>query len=217
LKPIRATCRATLQTLSVSKAHFKAAKHNWLIIAATGLFLLFEPAASAILQYDRVLIEANWQIWRLVTSHWVHLGLNHWLMNALGFGLITLIFQQEQSTYRDLCVFFTLSLAISLLIYVFSVDIGRYVGLSGVIHGYFVYYLAVGARQTPILCVVGWGCTLAKVVNEQLAHYDGSHTAELIGGLVAYDAHLYGFICGTLIGIIFLYSDRHQIFSKAKR
>lgn len=206
-----------LSGLCPHKKQFYAARHNIFILSLTGLLLFFEPLASEILEFNRQLIADDFQFWRLITAHWVHLGLSHWVMNVLGLGLVLLIFQQEQHLQRDVPVFLGLSLMVSLLIWQFSPNIARYVGLSGVIHGYFAYYLAVGAKQTPGLCAAGWLGTLAKVLNEQRPAYDQSQTATLIGGSVAIDAHLYGFLCGTLIGLGYLYYTRHAFFAAIGR
>jgi rhomboid family GlyGly-CTERM serine protease len=187
------------------------ARHNIVLIAFSGVLLLLEPAASQVFEYHRELITTDHQWWRLFTAHWVHLGLNHWLMNVMGLILVMLIFQQEQQCQRDLLVFFMLSFFVSVLMFIQTPQVIRYVGLSGVIHGYFAYYLAVGARQTPILCALGWLGTLAKVINEQQPNYDDSQTAELIGGGVAVDAHLYGFILGSMIGLVFLLAQWQRL------
>lgn len=201
------------RNLCPSKQQLFSARHNILLLLFTGLLLLLEPWASALFEFNRQLINEELQLWRLITAHWVHLGLNHWLMNMLGLVLVLLIFQQEQHLRRDCCVFLTLSVLVSLLIWWQSPEIARYVGLSGVIHGYFAYYLAVGAKQTPMLCIAGWLGTLAKVINEQQPNYDSSQTAELINGAVAFDAHLYGFICGSLIGLGYLFYA-HKLMSR---
>lgn len=202
------------QNICPSKEQLLSARHNIALIIFTGLLLLLEPWASAIFEFNRQLIVEEFQLWRLITAHWTHLGLNHWLMNMLGLTLVLLIFQQEQSMRRDCCVFCILSLFVSLLIWWQSPEITRYVGLSGVIHGYFVYYLAVGARQTPWLCAMGWLGTLAKVIHEQHPNYDSSQTAQLINGAVAIDAHLYGFILGSVIGLGFLFYTRKIWYNK---
>ncbi|MEJ2742579.1 MAG: rhombosortase [Gammaproteobacteria bacterium] len=189
--------------------------HNIAIVLVAIVLAVLEPRASHYLQFDRSAILQAHEYSRVLTGNFVHLSPAHVIMNVVGLSLVVLIFLREQKPWRDTLVFLLIAIVSSLLMLNFSPHILRYVGLSGIIHGYFVYYLAVGAEHTPRLCLIGWLGTLTKVTLEQLPHYDGSSTAALIGGEVAYDAHQFGFLCGSLIGIILLiWRFRHRNTNK---
>ncbi len=124
----------------------------------------------------------------------------------LGALLLTLMLHQ---LYYSLKSFAFLLLAgcvgISVLLYQFSPDIQIYVGLSGWLH----CFITVGALldinhkiQSGWLILFG---VFAKVAYEQCQGPD-AELAALIEANVAIDAHLYGVICGLLLGLVFVYA-----------
>jgi len=178
--------------------------HNLILLSFCAALIFFEPQASYLLALDRAATLDQLELWRLLSGHWVHLGPEHYLLNAVGLGLIVLIFHREHHWLKDIIAFTIISLATSWMLLEYTKTVASYVGLSGVLHGYFVYYLAAGAKTTPWINLIAWIGTLGKVFHEQLPSYDSSATAELINGQVAVDAHLYGFISGTAIGALML-------------
>ena len=80
----------------------------------------------------------------------------------------------------------------------FAKNITLYVGLSGVLHGFFVWGALMDIKhneKTGYLLLIG---VIAKIIHEQI--YGASADVEqLIGASVATDAHLYGAIGGLVV------------------
>lgn len=153
------------------------------------------------LEYHRAEPE---QVWRALTGHLLHS--NHWhLVMNLGALLLMLMLHQ---LYYSLHSFAFLLLAgcvgISVLLYLFSPDIQIYVGLSGWLHCFITAGALLDIKhkiQSGWLILLG---VIAKVAYEQWQGPD-AELAALIDANVAIDAHLYGVICGLLLGLVFVY------------
>ena len=187
----------------ISTAIWKTGKLN------IGLFLLIlllaalEPKASEFLRYDRYAINAG-EWWRLLTGHIVHLGWAHAFLNLSGLALITVIFQQEMSFKNDSIALAVCMGGTAFGIYIFSPDMIWYMGLSGALHGYLIYYLIKGYKVSPLISFIALTTIISKVLWEQSPWGDTSQTEQLIGGTVAIDSHLFGSISGIVIGLIAL-------------
>ena len=85
----------------------------------------------------------------------------------------------------------------------FSPDIKQYVGLSGVLHGLFIWGAIEDIKakdRTGYLLLLG---VILKIAHEQ--YYGASEdVADLIGANVAINAHLWGAIGGVLAVIILI-------------
>lgn len=168
------------------------------------LLHLLPDSIRSVLEYHRSQPE---QIWRALTGHLLHS--NHWhLVMNLGALLLMLMLHQ---LYYQLKSFALLLLSgcigISVLLYLFSPQIQIYVGLSGWLH----CFITVGALlDIKHKILSGWLILLgviAKVTYEQWQGPD-PELAALIDANVAIDAHLYGVICGVLLGLVFVVSAR---------
>lgn len=158
----------------------------------------------SVLEYHRA---EPLQVWRAVTGHLLHS--NHWHL-VMNLGALLLILMLHQLYYK-LKTFVLLLVCgcfgVSVLLYLFSPDIEIYVGLSGWLHA----LITVGAvfdikhkMQSGWLILLG---VIAKVTYEQWQGPD-AELAALINANVAIDAHLYGVICGLLLGLVFLALSR---------
>ena len=89
----------------------------------------------------------------------------------------------------------------SIGIHWFSPDIEQYVGLSGVLHGIFIWGAIEDIKakeRTGYLLLVG---VILKIAHEQ--YYGASEdVASLIGASVAINAHLWGAIGGVIAVMI---------------
>jgi rhomboid family GlyGly-CTERM serine protease len=165
------------------------------------LLAALEPHASELLRYDRYAIDAG-EWWRLCTAHLVHLSWTHTLLNLSGLALTTLIFQTELSTRDDSIALAVCICGTTFGIHLFSPQLIWYVGFSGVLHGYLIYHLIKGNSGSPLPSLIAVTAVFAKVLWEQSPWGDTARTAQLIGGAVAIDSHLYGAISGLLMGWI---------------
>lgn len=145
----------------------------------------------------------NSQPWRYWTGHWVHLGWKHLLLNFVALVLLPVLFVKCHSK-QLLWGLLSIAPVLSLMLYFCQPQLMVYAGLSGVLHGIFValalYHLAFQSeRILALLLLLGVGL---KLYTEQ--HYGDSQTADIIGFSVIIDAHLYGAMCGVVLGGIWL-------------
>jgi rhomboid family GlyGly-CTERM serine protease len=188
-----------------SEQHLPAVSDGWLlpIVAAliSGAIMLGGDAASEWLRFDRAQIEAG-QIWRLVSGHFAHLGLSHFVLNAAGLGLAWYLVGQNLSRTQWLAVVLGSILCIDLGFWLFEPNLGWYVGLSGLLHGVLVAGIVAGWQKDRSMALILALLIFAKLAYEQaVGPLPGSETSS--GGTVVVVAHLYGAI-GGLASVIFL-------------
>ena len=158
-----------------------------------GLCLLlaaFGEPARALLRYEREALAAG-ELWRALTAHLVHLNLTHALLNVAGLVLVAWLFQHDLGVLDWAAGGFCAAIAISVGLWVLEPQTAWYVGLSGVLHGWF----ALGAAR---VCEIqrGLGSTLllalgCKLLYESLQGTIPFTTALDIGPVVV-AAHLFG-------------------------
>jgi rhomboid family GlyGly-CTERM serine protease len=174
----------------------------WLVPAGIALaavaIALAGDAGREYLRYDRAAIAAG-ELWRLLTGHFVHLGVSHLLLNLAGLLLVWFLVCQYLTHAQ-----WALALGISIV----GIDAGFwwlepqlswYVGLSGALHGMLaagvVMGMPEGRAETKILAAA----VVAKLAYEQLVGpLPGSEASS--GGNVIVAAHLYGALAGALTG-----------------
>jgi len=159
------------------------------------------PESPLQLGYQRdEILEGAW--WRLYSGQLGHLGLNHLLLNLVGLLLFWLLFFRTVSSTIWLMVIVLSMTTIGFGLLWLSPELKWYLGFSGVLHALFfcglTFELRLGRQSTtiPLLLLL-----LAKLMWELfIGATPGS--AELIGGNVVVEAHLYGAISGVVIGIL---------------
>lgn len=174
-----------------------------LILASLSTFfaLIGEPATHW-LRYDRLAI-LHGQWWRVISGNIVHLGWPHLLLNLAGLILVWLLFRQTLTTRSWTFVTLASAAAVGGGLLLFDPALQWYVGLSGVLHGLFaaglVTALYAGNRGDWLLLAL----FAAKITWEQLVGtMPGS--AEIAGGNVIVDAHLYGAIGGAVTALLLI-------------
>ena len=147
--------------------------------------------ALDILRWDRVaLTEFDW--WRLWTGHLIHASWPHVGLNLMGLVLIAWLFPEPKSL-REHCLRFAW-LALFISVAMFSLpDLGWYVGLSGVLHGSFVFGLWWLWRRGDRLALVLLLGLLFKLGWEHL-HGPLTSDEDLVGVPVLTQAHSFGAI-----------------------
>lgn len=177
-----------------------------IVASLSTIGFLLEPQASNYLAFERSHIE-SFELWRLISGHILHTNAAHLGLNLLGFALLWAL-HGDYYTPKKIASFLVLSSVFtSAAIYFFSAQIIWYVGLSGVLHGLFVWgacFDIVKKERTGWLLLIG---IAIKIAYEQLG---GSTTdiAELIGASVAVDAHLYGALSGLFLGAGYVVIER---------
>jgi rhomboid family GlyGly-CTERM serine protease len=158
------------------------------------------------LSYERHAI-LDGQIWRVVTGHLTHLGWQHLLLNLAGLFLLWIIFGRLLSLARWAVALLCCALGVSLGLLAFHPELDWYVGLSGVLHGMFVIGAVAGIRSGYRAEWLLLALLAMKLAWEQLRGATPA-TAELVGGNVIVDAHLYGAITGLLVALALRWLDR---------
>jgi len=167
------------------------------------LFQVFDPATTESLRYDRTAIH-NGELWRIISGNLVHLGWEHLLMNLAGLILIWLLYGRLLSNRQWLLVVLMSSLAVGVGLYLTNPQLDWYVGQSGMLHGLFVTGLVINLRKgykLEWLLLLG---LIVKLIWEQI-HGALPGSAELAGGAVIVDAHLFGAISGIIAGTLLKY------------
>lgn len=173
-----------------------------IVFIIASLIYVLPLGLSDALIYNRDNIN-NGQLWRLFTGHFVHTNLNHLLLNLAGLGMLWALHGDHYSHKSYGACFVICALVCSAGIYVFDPDMIRYVGLSGVLHGIFVWGaikdIQKGWHSGYLLFFGVWG----KIIYEQ-AFGASPEVEALINAHVAIDAHLWGAVGGLVLPIILL-------------
>ncbi|MGX9417427.1 rhombosortase [Vibrio sp. RC27] len=170
-----------------------------LILAIITLICIFaqHPVVSHAMIWDRELIlDGEW--WRILTGNLTHTNLPHLIMNVAALWLIGIIFQSHP--FQLLVITIALSIIVGGALIPFS-NIDQYVGLSGTLHGLFVYGALqelMKGKASSWLLVLG---IIVKVGWEQWAGPLAS-TEEMIDAPIAIEAHLIGLVAGIFLAFI---------------
>jgi rhomboid family GlyGly-CTERM serine protease len=153
--------------------------------------------------FDRELI-AQGQWWRLLVGHFDHLGWSHLALNAAFLAVLLFSFAMVDSFVKVVTLVCFYSLGISLFILLFSVELDRYVGLSGCLYSLLVLGLLRDGGYPYWIRLLVFVGLLVKVGYE---YFSGAQheISEIIGGAVATDVHLYGVLLGVLSAGILKY------------
>ncbi|UCB53985.1 MAG: rhombosortase [Thiotrichales bacterium] len=164
------------------------------------------------LQFDRELIDQG-HYWLLLTGHLVHLNWMHWALNMAGLIIVAVFFSLYGNIIDWLFVLLFSAIVIGLGLYWFHPELVWYVGLSGVLHGLFVYGAIREIRFYPISGYVLVALLSGKLFWEYMnGPMPGSE--EMTGGRVVVEAHLYGAIAG--LTAIFLTYPLHLFYKLVK-
>jgi rhomboid family GlyGly-CTERM serine protease len=176
-----------------------------LVFAIIGVIIaiaaLFDDAGRATLGLvpDKVL---GGEVWRIFTSHIVHLSRMHAFMNELGLVLLIVVLWDVLEPKGLLFATALSAIAIGVGIMIFLRDIPYYVGWSGVTHGLFAWG---GLRLWQIhhrgYASLVLGVVVAKLIWEA-AEGPTPGASEAIGGLILLESHRFGAIGGALAAIL---------------
>lgn len=117
-----------------------------LTLLSGGLFLL-QSQTLPLLEFSRSAI-TDGELWRLLTGNLMHSNGWHLLMNIGGLLLATLLVGHLFSKRHFIALAISNGLAVGVLIYWLNPEINYYVGLSGYLHGLFIYGALLGLSQS---------------------------------------------------------------------
>ena len=158
-------------------------------------------------QFDRGLIDQG-HYWLLLSGHLVHLNWAHWALNMAGLVIVAVFFSLYGSLLDWLFVLLFSAVVIGLGLYWFHPELIWYVGLSGVLHGLFIYGAIREIRFYPVSGYILLLLLSAKLFWEYMnGALPGSE--QMTGGRVLVEAHLYGAIAG--LAAVFLTRQLHSL------
>lgn len=181
-----------------------------LIVFACEHFLNSSFAQTFI--YHRQLI-AQGEFWRLLSGHLLHTNGYHLLLNLAGLLMLLALHSRFYSIKNYAFLFIFCSLFTSIGIYYFDPMLSKYVGLSGVLHGVFVFgaLMDINAKdKTGYLLLLG---ILIKISHEQL-YGASTDVSNLIAADVAINAHLWGALGGLVFSLIYLFLFNNKCATK---
>jgi len=167
------------------------------LIAVAALLLLPEiggDSARAALRYERMEIAAG-EWWRLITAHFVHIDLEHTLLNVMGVVLMWAIFARDLSPRQWLIVTTVVLLTIDAGLWFRDKGIDWYVGASGALHGFMAAGTYVHVRRGDL---DGWILVVFIVLKLGYEQLHGVLPFAESGMPVVLNAHLYGAIGGVI-------------------
>jgi rhomboid family GlyGly-CTERM serine protease len=148
------------------------------------------------LRFDRGSIAAG-EFWRLLSGHFVHLGVSHTLLNLAGLVLVWFLVGRAWTWRQWLLLMAASVAAIDLGLWLGSPQLEWYVGLSGLLHGMLAAGIVAGLADRNYEALVLAIVVTGKLAWEQFAGpLPGSEATS--GGAVIVDAHLYGVIGGAI-------------------
>lgn len=150
-------------------------------------------AATHALRYDRSALAAG-EWWRLLGAHLVHHDYAHLAMNVAGLVLLWWLFVRD-ARWRDWALVGLVSAStIDAGLWFLQPQLGWYVGLSGVLHGWWAAAGLAARARWPLEGWVTLALLAAKLVLEQV---QGPLSSGLGASLpVVVGAHLYGALGG---------------------
>ena len=194
-----------LNSLALSRQHFLVILVIALlsVVAFISEYFLGGLLTNALV-YQRQLITEG-EIWRLITGHLLHTNGYHLLLNLAALFMLWALHGRFYSIKNYTTLFLCCSITTSVGIYYFDPSLLQYVGLSGVLHGVFIFgaIMDINAKDKTgyLLFMGGW----LKVAHEQF-YGASTDVSNLIEASVAIDAHLWGALGGLLFGVIYLYT-----------
>ena len=187
----------------------KALRH-WavpvVIAIVAAVFELGGKPVRELLAFDRNGIAAG-EAWRLLSGHFVHLGISHLALNLVGLALVWYLVGRHFTTVRWLFAAILSIVAMDAGFWWLNPELDWYVGLSGLLHGLLAAGLVVAVRERDREGLVIALFVIGKLAWEQWGGpLPGSEATA--GGAVIVDAHLYGAIGGALAGIVAGFTGR---------
>ena len=152
-------------------------------------------------QFDRSMITTG-EYWRLFTCHFLHLSSYHLIMNLLGLGMVIYILNLHESWLVHFIFILFNTLFVSFFLLFFAPDLQWYVGLSGILHGLFIFALYSSPHYSYWIKAVIYTSIVAKILWEYSPYYDDMSSFDNIGGRVEYRAHFYGVLAGVTFIIL---------------
>lgn len=187
----------TLKQLPLTKNHIIGPL--LIVILALIAFMVNNDISDTFSYHRTLILQGQW--WLLFTGHLLHTNDMHLLLNSAAVILLWALHGQFFSWKNYLVIWLMLALGTSVGLYFFSPSLISYVGLSGVLHGFFVIGACKDIEDKEKTGYLLLFAIIAKVIYEQVFGAS-EEVMQLIEANVAIDAHLYGLISGLIVAIV---------------
>jgi rhomboid family GlyGly-CTERM serine protease len=161
--------------------------------ARTSLLLFFPallaqaPGVASRLELDRAAV-ARGEVWRLLTGHWTHWTLDHFLWDSLAFLALAVLCETLVPRRLLLATVMGSALAVSAGVWLALPDIGAYRGLSGIDSALFVLLaLTLPGKLARValaafLAKILWEVSTGSILFAEADSFVPVPLAHLIGG-----------------------------------
>lgn len=173
----------------------------WVIALSLITALLFFTVPNHSLSFDRPLI-ARGEGWRIITGNLAHTNRWHLLLNLSGMWVLYSLFREYLAGWRLPILLLALGMAVGLGIWWWCPQTRWYMGLSGALHGLFVWGAIQDIRHRRHS---GWLMLLGVGIKLWMDFYYSAGlgpVATLIGARVHIASHLIGAGAGLLLGLL---------------
>jgi rhomboid family GlyGly-CTERM serine protease len=170
-------------------------RYGLALLALCIVMLLPELAgdwARAGLSYQRTALAAG-EWWRLLTAHFVHLDLEHALLNILGMVLMWSLFARDYRPREWLIIVAVILAGVDAGLWLRDTNVAWYVGASGALHGVMTAGTLAHLRRGDL---DGWILAIFIVVKLSYEQLNGALPFSESGEPVVVNAHLYGALAG---------------------
>lgn len=164
------------------------------------IFSTLSEQVFSILSLSRTQLDQG-EVWRLITSHFVHFGWPHTLINLSAFTLCALALLNSIPARQLLIMIIFCCLSVGLGVYYLNPEYSTYAGLSGALHGFIVAGLMRNKRHPYWLNAIFIALVFAKIIYEHQPDYQTTELQTFMPVPIAYDAHMYGAIAGLTFGL----------------
>lgn len=170
------------------------------MILASAAILVFGDSGREWLRYDSVWIGQG-ESWRLVSGHFAHLGVQHFVLNSIGLLLVWYLVGANFDRNAWLIVALVTLIVMDLAFWILKPGLFWYVGMSGLVHGLLSAGLIARWPNWDTESIVLALLIVVKILWEQFSGpIPGSEVTS--GGPVVVDAHLYGAVGGFVGGVL---------------
>jgi len=146
--------------------------------------------------------------WQWITPNIVHVNWMHWLLNILNFMALMIFFYHAWTVKNIVLIYLSSSLFIMLCLYIFSENVSRYAGMSGVLYTFATYGSLVTFKEQKILSsFILLYCSIKLAANDWINNLMMVDKA-LDDVMVITDVHLYGAILGLVFGVLQLIKQK---------
>ena len=172
----------------------------WVITLSLASLLLFFIVPNHQISFDRTLI-AQGEGWRIITGNVAHTNLWHLLLNLSGLWVLYSLFREYLTGFRLPLLLLLLGSAVGLGIRWWCPQTQWYMGLSGALHGLFVWGALQDIRYRRYS---GWLMLAGVAIKLGVDFYSAgeSPVSALIGARVHIESHLIGSGAGLLLGLL---------------